>query len=196
MNDTQVKTSSTADVLVEMLTENTGRHMLDSGGAYGRHWEGNQGRNFDAEPAATVKFESYGDRTEIMASVNVYHWLLENLEYNPEMDDRLGEFAQRPGMEDEHWLTIMEAFPAHLRRNGEHQVAGLYGDGDPFTTNTYNGDCLLSQTLQFLYLEVDGLAMGEGCPLLMGVYTPIFSSSQCYFNKLISKYRFPVIHSS
>ena len=28
--------------VIEMLQENTGRHMLDSGGAYGRHWERNQ----------------------------------------------------------------------------------------------------------------------------------------------------------
>ena len=29
-----------------MLTENTGKHMLDSGGAYGRHWERNQKKSF------------------------------------------------------------------------------------------------------------------------------------------------------
>lgn len=32
----------TKHLIYEMLTENTGRHMLDSGGAYGRNWERNQ----------------------------------------------------------------------------------------------------------------------------------------------------------
>lgn len=36
------KLTSTERVLIAMLTENTGRHMLDSGGAYGRNWERNR----------------------------------------------------------------------------------------------------------------------------------------------------------
>ena len=30
------------ELIYKMLTENTGVHMLDSGGAYGRNWERNQ----------------------------------------------------------------------------------------------------------------------------------------------------------
>ena len=32
----------TKEVIYQMLIESTGQHMLDSGGAYGRHWERNQ----------------------------------------------------------------------------------------------------------------------------------------------------------
>jgi len=44
MNETLTTANDTADILAGMFTENTGRHMLDSGGAYGRNWEHNQGR--------------------------------------------------------------------------------------------------------------------------------------------------------
>jgi len=30
----------TETVIYKMLTENTGKHFLDSGGEYGRHWQG------------------------------------------------------------------------------------------------------------------------------------------------------------
>ena len=36
----------TAKIIYKMLTESTGKHMLDSGGAYGRHWERNQKKSF------------------------------------------------------------------------------------------------------------------------------------------------------
>lgn len=39
---------NTAEVIASMLTENTGRHMLDSGGAYGRNWERNHGRDVES----------------------------------------------------------------------------------------------------------------------------------------------------
>ena len=44
-------------VVYSMITENTGRHMLDSGGAYGRHWERNQKLSlddFESLPAVDV----------------------------------------------------------------------------------------------------------------------------------------------
>ena len=41
MNNEEIK-QATEKVIREMLTESTGRHMLDSGGIYGRHWEKNQ----------------------------------------------------------------------------------------------------------------------------------------------------------
>ena len=33
---------TTEQVIYEMLTESTGKHFLDSGGATGRHWQQNQ----------------------------------------------------------------------------------------------------------------------------------------------------------
>ena len=52
----ETDTRTTAEVIADMLRENTGKHFLDSGGAYGRHWERNQDRDFSAEPYAEVEF--------------------------------------------------------------------------------------------------------------------------------------------
>lgn len=35
----QRELTDTQKSLIEQLTENTGRHLLDSGSAYGRNWE-------------------------------------------------------------------------------------------------------------------------------------------------------------
>ena len=48
--------TSTGRVLASRLQENTGSYVTDSGGIYGRHWQRNQGRNFEAELAATLDF--------------------------------------------------------------------------------------------------------------------------------------------
>jgi hypothetical protein len=139
------ETPTTESVLAEMLTENTGRHMLDSGGEHGRHWQRNQGAEFDNQPAATV--DKYG----FHPTLNVYHWLLERVDFAPEMDAKLQAFVETPEMERECGLVCMEAFVE------EHfpEATGIYGDGKPFTVNTYNGECSLSQTLQFHFFRVD-----------------------------------------
>ena len=176
--------TETAAVLAAMLTENTGTHFLDSGGiakydaggnyvgsdcGYGRHWQRNQHRNFDAEPATVLSFK-YG----IEVTHSVYHRLLERVEYDEQMQELFDEFVEDRKVT--HWLQDMEDFPEWLRDRG-HEVTGLYGDGEPFTVNTYNGEDLLSQVLQYLYMEVDGepdilLQIHGGCDVRGGYTAP------------------------
>ena len=64
------------NLIYEMLTENTGSHMCDSGGAYGRHWEKNQKKTlqeFRDEKEQTITKE--GDYYE--RCVSVFHYLSE-----------------------------------------------------------------------------------------------------------------------
>jgi len=112
------KTLDTETVLQSILTENTGRSLLDSGDHYGRHWEENQGRDFESEDPVKVNFSA---RTQsAVPSINVYHYLKRHLEYAPEVDSDFQEFLE----------------------------TGLYTEGDPMTFNSYNGECALSQTIQ------------------------------------------------
>jgi len=143
----------TKEKLKEMLTENTGQHMLDSGGVqnpdgtfkwgYGRNWQRNQGRDFDAEPAATVEFHVRGEDVDIMVTLSVYHWLCERLEYDPKMDELYRDWCE--AKDEPLWLHSAEEFVKV--REGR----GIYGEGDPAVVNTYNGEDLLSQTIQFVY---------------------------------------------
>lgn len=151
--------SKTAQVLAEMLVEDVGRSMLDSGGTpkydehgnyigslygYGRSFERNKGRAFEHEPATFLSF-----RWGVEITHNVYHWLNDRLVYDGAMDYRFRRFANREEHEGKHWLQLMEEFPEYLRSKGV-EVSGPGGGGDePMTTNTYNNEDLLSQTLQF-----------------------------------------------
>jgi len=182
MTATQTDTTdTTADKLAEMLQENTGRSILDSGGeqqpdgsfryGYGRHWERNQGVDLEAQPEGQLEFWLRGEEADILATVNVYHFLKDRLEYNEELDDRYREFAEHEGVE--LWLPSAEAFVESLDGAG-----GIYGEGDPVTVNTYNGEDLLSQTIQYVYwCDDDGahvlLQIHGGCDVRGGYTDPV-----------------------
>lgn len=174
-----VDMGTTEEIIAGMLTENTGRHMLDSGGAYGRAWERNQGRNFAAEPESVVKF----DYDYISVVHNVYHWLLECAAYDAELDAEFHAWAEETEeRKDTGWLQLMEEWAEQLGEvededGNTREVTGLYGEGSPFVVNTYNNEDLLSQTLQYLYFELDGepyvlLQVHGGCDVRGGYTAP------------------------
>ena len=142
MPDTATEEVTTASVLQDMLTENTGRHLLDSGGAYGRNWEKNQGRSFADEPPATLTWKYGGGVT-----LSLFHFLNDRLSYEAEADAAYRAWADaREGTYD---LQDMEEWVEEIG------AAGLYGDGPPNTVNTYNGEDALSQTIQYVHFTVE-----------------------------------------
>jgi hypothetical protein len=190
----------TAEVLVSMLRERTGVSFLDSGGTprydadghyvgsasgYGRNYERNAARDFEAEPEATVEFhatrramykpgalERAGEEPclDIAFSLSTYHFLREALAFDAAWDDFFQEWRENetelfhagevwdcgvaPKNRAESYNRVdMEDFWPWLRAVG-FEVGGVYGDGDPFVVNTYDGECALDQTLQFLYMAV------------------------------------------
>lgn len=140
--------TETQRILASMFTENTGRHMLDSGGAYGRHWEQNQGVDFDATPYATLDIDVRRVNGEpILVDFNVtrssYHYLLEQqIDFDPEMDALFQNFRYMQPCETSNLADMQEFIES---RNG----------ADMYVENTYNGECNLSQTLQYAYWEDD-----------------------------------------
>lgn len=140
-------TPETKQVIAAMLKENTGRHFLDSGGENGRAWQRNQERNFADEEPATLD-GSYG---EISVTVNLYHWLVDRLEYCEDLTEKFEEWANASEDRKEMpWLALMEEWA-----DEEMEATGLYGSDKPFTVNTYNHESLLSQTIQFTYFTLD-----------------------------------------
>ena len=115
----------------EMLTENTGRHILDSGGEDGRSWQRNQSKSLDDfrnEPQ-TVFDTKYYD-----ATVSLFHHLVGKLTYSEEYTE---EFYDWAGNRDVSWLELMETFPDSM------------GWRKLFTENSYNRESLLSQVIQY-----------------------------------------------
>ena len=126
--------TTTKEILIAMLKENTGTHMCDSGGAYGRNWQRNQSKDFEKEPAAEVNFSVWKDQLSIEYSRSVFHFLLDRLEFNEELN---ADFKRFLDANDYYDFEAMQAF------------CDLHGY-DSQTINTYNGECNLSQTLQFI----------------------------------------------
>jgi len=168
---------STDEVLVAMLTENTGRHMLDSGGAYGRNWERNGGKtvaDFKAAPEVNVDtWERDGNTVVEYLTLDVFHFLSDRLNYDAELDAAFQAFATADERADDSWFTCLDEW---LESNGDK-----WENGPPMTVNTYNGEDALSQVVQFTLFDRDdenyvALMIHGGCDVRGGYTAPrIFS---------------------
>jgi len=150
----------TTEKLVSMLTENTGRSILDSGGAYGRNWERNQGLTLDMwDNMPTATFDSRWGQ----GNINVYYWLKERLTYAPVMDRLFRIFSADS---DESHLADAEAFAEHM---GETRIESY---------NSYNWENYLSQDIQWVDFEYGGeayvlLQIHGGCDARGGYTKPV-----------------------
>ena len=134
---------TTKELIFSMLIENTGSHFLDSGGAYGRAWERNQGKtieDFEREPEERIVWT--GDYLE--RTVSVFHYLSQL-----ETDDLCDEFNSMPckDWDCEALYGVSETQWNWLNELGDLKVE--------HTFNTYNGDSDLSQILQGSWLTIN-----------------------------------------
>lgn len=145
----------TERALVRMLMENTGRHFLDSGGAYGRSWQRNQAtgmwqaKDWLATPEIWSdggfgeKEESPGvfTSTDAWPTLSTFHFLRGRLEFNSQLTAWLIREGNRS---DDAWLVSMEEW-AEERHEGDRNDYWGPGMGD----YTYNRENLLSQDFQY-----------------------------------------------
>jgi hypothetical protein len=202
MSEQEPATATKEQVLAEMLTENTGRALLDSGDYYGRHWQQNAGKGvpeFEARQPARAEFNIHRDKLESMVTLDVYHWLKEKLgDYEPRLDRIFGRFAERGDNKDKPWLQIAEDFPEWLAGRlskvvGEEvEVGGLYGEDKPMVVNTYNNEDALSQTIQYVFFTFGSgrssesyvlLQIHGGCDVRGGYTRPrVFQADEALFD--------------
>ena len=140
------------DVIAAMLTENTGSSILDSGGAYGRNWQRNQGKtaaHFREQPAATLEIYSWerdgATHYDVSPTVNIFHLLHHALD----LDDLCREFN---ALEVGNWNG--EYYGTDQGQCDWLTDRGFQAVGDGF--NTYNWASNHSQILQGQELERDG----------------------------------------
>lgn len=165
-----LKPTKTQKRLIAILTENTGRHFLDSGGAYGRNWERNQKRNFLSEPGVTVDCYN-GSISGIY--ISLFRYLDKFLGVTAESEHLNKELkkALKKGYEaDKYELEIMEDFVA-LMDNGEGYNTNINA------VNTYNYETVLSQNIQYCTFQTDNgtfiaLQVHGGCDARGGYTTP------------------------
>lgn len=153
------------ELIIGMLKENTGRHLLDSGGAYGRHWERNQAVDFAEKPEVTVDTDWLKAGDQITVTIDLYHYLVNYL-YCDELTDEFN--AKFEHMED--WegkgYGLSEKASGWLEDKFKIDLDELHW------CNSYNGEDSLSQVVQsaeignhYVILQVHG-----GCDV-RGGYT-------------------------
>lgn len=132
--------NKTDELLVGMLTENTGAHMLDSGSAYGRHWEENKEFGEEVEKwkeRPQTRVEVYSD--EVIITSDIFHYLrnhVERTEKAKKIEDEFYKCADQDQYEHTGWFSIMREF------FGSNSIA-----------NTYNRETHLGQVIQYAMIS-------------------------------------------
>ena len=177
--ETTSKQKTTREAILEQLHENTGAHFLDSGGAYGRHWERNQGKTWEQFTSPAVRVEAsvytHGEvpKLELLGTVSLAAWMDANLEYSPEVQELYEAWVQANDPDnDEYDMHHMEKFAASVHTDPHQALRVQY---------TYNMDNDLSQDIQFteFTMDVDGfdtefvlLQVHQGCDARGGMGSP------------------------
>lgn len=129
-----------------MMKENTGRHMLDSGGAYGRNFERNAEINFLDTPHFVDNTDKYG----INFTYNIFWYLtrfLDITDASKKLNARFQHYYKKR-CQDSYDPEIMQDFVEDLMKTSKY-IKILSGD----VTNTYNYENILSQVLQYTGFE-------------------------------------------
>ena len=124
----------------EMLKENTGVHFLDSGSAYGRHWQQNQDKDFDKEDSVIVS--TWGDN-DISVSYNIYHFLTTFLDITKESEKLNKQLNKVMDKSEDYYLADIEKF---IEENNYIKIG---------SDNSYNYDNLLSQVIQYTIFTLE-----------------------------------------
>jgi hypothetical protein len=135
-------------LIYEKLTENTGKHFLDSGGYYGRHWQRNQKKTLDdfrneEEQFFEVGFNKDNKANEIIRKVSVFHFL-GGQGSNLELDDICNQFNAYNELDED--FADCEAYGVNI--SAWNYLLDYIDLNNIRTWNTYNYDSDLSQVLQ------------------------------------------------
>lgn len=158
--------------LIKMLTENTGCHLLDSGGFYGRAWQRNREiKDFDKLPIINI---IDADEDYMGVSYNIYHYLNNFLDITPVSDKLNVMFNNHMALNDDlSYLALMETFIE--KYSDSYQYSNKHNGVE--IDNTYNYDNILSQVLQYgIFTYMDDvyilLQIHNGCDVRGGYTKP------------------------
>lgn len=157
-----VKENKKESIIADMLTENTGSHILDSGRVYGYNYDKNKKRCFRDEQDYTITMDVYrfkdGDiRFECYPTISLYHHLNNTLgDYNEEMNKTFENFVKyydRITGDDNSWDSLMGVFLFGLSDEEEQSYRGFLASLDTLTV--YEEQVLDSITLHNLITSTE-----------------------------------------
>ena len=130
-----IATTKTAQNFCELARVNTGSHMMDSGGASGRHWQ----QGAISETADKVTANVYDGKIEYLSVETAIH-LDEHLYIDREATERFHDWCdERDPDNRESPLALMKRYAAEIMPD-----AAVTSD------NSYNWDSPYSQVFQFV----------------------------------------------
>ncbi len=176
-------------VVYGMLTENTGKHMLDSGGSEGRGWQRNQKKTIEAfENEEEEIYQLDAKYKEIHRTVSVFHYLTNNLE----IDDICEEFNNIQNDSD-NWDADGDVYGVSKEAYAmlmEHPDVEIHK-----SWNTYNGESDLSQILQGTNLTINDeqyilIQIHNGADA-RGGYTDakLFKMDECFIHEYLQEWK-------
>jgi hypothetical protein len=148
------------ETIYNMLIENTGVHMLDSGGAAGRMWQHNQVKSladFQNEPKVAFEVTDFyqdwqnkkGKRYTVNYTISAFHYLTEA---GFELDEYCQDFNGLPCKE----LDETEHFNIYgLSPEQRQYLDTVEAQQESKAWNSYNGEDALSQVLQGAYVKIN-----------------------------------------
>ena len=163
--------------LIELVKENTGSHMLDSGGAYGRNFERNQKINFNKQKMLDFEINTYNENSEIDLTINIVPYLSEILELN-EVTKMLNSFLTKLKNEPNNDYYYNDYY--EMLKN-KFEITS-----DIECINTYNSDSFLSQVLQYKPFNYNNetyvmLQVHGGCDVRGGYTEPYIFKLNTYY---------------
>jgi len=151
----------TAKKLAEMWTENTGTHMLDSGGDTGRQWQRNAGKT-------ASDFLAHGDiyLEDGIATRDTFHLCLRALRFDADTESLTNRFRNWVQSMPNEWDSDYYYNSAGTVHEFITEVldAERVGDYSLEIANSYNSDTLLDSVIMygfFKYRGVDYLALSK-----------------------------------
>lgn len=174
--------SYTETIIEEILLENTGKALGDSGDAYGRHWEENRENGINKETDTPIEFYAPNENEiELEPIVNVYDFLTKHLDRTDRaesIEEILYEVCEQECISVYSIWEVQELFENqfldeyvtnHYYDDETNEYSDDFYDKDiPYELqsseyfrgydwiNTYNGEEFVSQTLQFMCFS-DGM---------------------------------------
>ena len=188
MSDEKIK-QATEQVITEMLTESTGKHFMDSGDTYGRHWEDNRKNGIKKGKQPLYAYRNDKNKTaELEVTIPIFDYL-SLMEYTEDCQ-MLESLLPNLNFDVLHYIEDVIKNPSNYQEElkvfQENQYFGSK------VGNTYNGEDLLSQGFQYIWFEYEGedyiaISIHNGCDI-RGGYTDIhifkaYYSEEIYFVK-------------
>jgi len=138
----------TEALIQDMMVENTGRALGDSGDAYGRNWEKNREKGYPTETEYPIDFYVLENGIELNPSLNIYPYLTNTLTRTLEAEEIEQELYKEVGEENIWGIWTIE----DVIKCSDFQC--LFDTKTEYSwINTYNYMGIQSQTLQFLIFE-------------------------------------------